>query len=111
VKAARAGQHARYIVLDTEVPLATLLGYAEWLDELAEGSAHLSMWLARYVPVSRGRLTARGPGSRRAMRRDQASRLRPPDSGMTTTASARGGGPFVPGCRASSAFARSCIVR
>ncbi len=51
MKAARAGPHARYFVLDTEVPLANLLGYAAWLDELAEGSADLSMWLARYVPV------------------------------------------------------------
>jgi translation elongation factor EF-G len=51
VKAARAGPHARYFVLDAEVPLATLLGYADWLDELAEGSADLSMWLARCDPV------------------------------------------------------------
>ena len=38
-------------VLEAEAPLANLLGYADWLDGLAEGGADLSMWLSRYVPI------------------------------------------------------------
>ena len=47
----RVEDHRGPFVLEAEAPLANLLGYADWLDELAEGSADLSMWLARYVPV------------------------------------------------------------
>ena len=28
-----------------------VIQHADWLDELVEGHADLSMWLARYVPV------------------------------------------------------------
>ena len=38
-------------MIEAEAPLANLLGYGDWLDDLAEGRADLSMWLARYVPV------------------------------------------------------------
>ena len=47
----RVEQHRGPFLLEAEAPLANLLGYADWLDELAEGRADLSMWLARYVPV------------------------------------------------------------
>ena len=47
----RVEDHRGPFVLEAEAPLANLLGYADWLDELVEGSADLSMWLARYVPV------------------------------------------------------------
>ena len=47
----RVEDHRGPFLLEAEAPLANLLGYAAWLDELAEGSADLSMWLARYVPV------------------------------------------------------------
>jgi translation elongation factor EF-G len=47
----RVEDHRGPFVLEAEAPLANLLGYADWLDALVEGSADLSMWLARYVPV------------------------------------------------------------
>ena len=47
----RVEDHRGPFLLEAEAPLANLLGYADWLDELAEGRADLSMWLARYVPV------------------------------------------------------------
>ena len=47
----RVEQHRGPLVLEAEAPLANLLGYADWLDELTEGRADLSMWLARYAPV------------------------------------------------------------
>lgn len=47
----RVEQHRGPFVIEAEAPLANLLGYGDWLDDLAEGRADLSMWLARYVPV------------------------------------------------------------
>jgi len=45
------GDHGGAFVLETEAPLASLLGYADWFDALVEGDADLSMWLWRYVPI------------------------------------------------------------
>jgi len=50
-RVARVEHHRGPFLLEAEAPLANLLGYANWLDELVEGGADLSMWLARYVPV------------------------------------------------------------
>jgi predicted membrane GTPase involved in stress response len=50
----RIDDHANRFVLEAEAPLAGLLGYGDWLDELTEADAELSMWLARYVPIDDG---------------------------------------------------------
>lgn len=47
----RVEDHRGPFLLEAEAPLANLLGYADWLDELVEGGADLSMWLARYVAI------------------------------------------------------------
>jgi predicted membrane GTPase involved in stress response len=47
----RIDDTAKRFVLEAEAPLAGLLGYAAWLDELTESDAEASMWLSRYVPI------------------------------------------------------------
>ncbi len=47
----RVEDHRGPFVMEAEAPLANLLGYADWLGELVEGRADLSMWLARYVAI------------------------------------------------------------
>ena len=50
-RVSRVEDHGGAFVLEAEAALANLLGYADWLDELFESGADLSMWLSRYVPV------------------------------------------------------------
>jgi predicted membrane GTPase involved in stress response len=47
----RIDDAAKRFVLEAEAPLAGLLGYADWLDEVTESQAEASMWLSRYVPI------------------------------------------------------------
>jgi translation elongation factor EF-G len=47
----RIDDHGGPFQLEAEAPLANLLGYAEWLDELCEGRAELSLRLVRYSAV------------------------------------------------------------
>lgn len=47
----RVTDHGGPFDLEAEAPLANLLGYADWYDELCEGRAWLTMQLARYAPV------------------------------------------------------------
>lgn len=41
-------------VLEGEAPLASLLGYADWLQELTEAAPNVATWLSRYLPLDRG---------------------------------------------------------
>lgn len=47
----RIDDHGGPFALEAEAPLANLLGYADWLDELCEGRADLAMRLVRYAAV------------------------------------------------------------
>jgi len=38
-------------VLEGEAPLASLLGYEQWLRDLMEGWCHVGLWLHRYLPI------------------------------------------------------------
>jgi predicted membrane GTPase involved in stress response len=49
--ARRIDAHAKRFVLEAEAPLANLLGYRDWLEELVDEDADVSMWLSRYVPI------------------------------------------------------------
>lgn len=47
----RAEELEDRFAIDAEAPLANLLGYADWLDELSEERAEVSMRFARYEAV------------------------------------------------------------
>lgn len=47
----RVDEHGGPFALEAEAPLANLLGYADWLADLCEDRAELSMRLARYATV------------------------------------------------------------
>ena len=38
-------------VLEGEAPLASLLGYGQWLRDLMEDDPYVGLWLSRYLPI------------------------------------------------------------
>lgn len=50
----RFDQSGAAFVLEGEAPLADLLGYADWLQEVIGEEPSLALWLSRYLPIDGG---------------------------------------------------------